>query len=381
MRVFALLYFLSLGVLYVFAAPILLLLAFKQKYKESIPKRFFLKNNPKPDSGDVWIHACSYGEVKSLKPLLKELENKKILITAITQTGYKEALALGYEARYLPFEIFLPWWAPRYKTLVVTEAELWFGLFYTLKNRGTKIVLINSRISDRSYKGYRRFRWLYKRIFALTDVIFAQQEKDKERLESLGAKNIRVSGNIKLLHTPKITKHLEKPESLVLTAASTHEGEEMLILDAFLGLGEGKLIIVPRHPERFLEVRKIIEEKIADTTLSFGLFSNVGHFNSDITLVDAMGELINIYAISDIVVLGGAFAKVGGHNPIEPAYFGCRIISGLNIFNQFALFEKVENYILCDANELKNTIKRAADSPPSFIKGSLDINEITKEIL
>ncbi|MEA1913763.1 MAG: 3-deoxy-D-manno-octulosonic acid transferase, partial [Campylobacterota bacterium] len=187
------------------------------------------------------------------------------------------------------------------------------------------------------------------------DQVFAQSEVDKNRLEQLGASNVEVIGNIKLANLPKVTKSLGKQKELLITAASTHENEEQLILDAH-ERSHGKLIIVPRHPERFEKVDQLIREVARMKCLSYHRYSQKEDFSSDIILVDCMGELNNIYAISDVVILGGAFENIGGHNPVEPAFFGVKLISGKKIFNQKALFDCVNDFVLIDNNELKQTL-------------------------
>jgi len=252
-------------------------------------------------------------------------------------------------------------------------------LFLCAKSKGTKTFLINARISDKSYASYKRFSFFYKKIFKHIDKVFAQSELDKERLEELGAANVEVIGNIKLAQLPKVKNNFVKPDACVITAGSTHEKEEELILNSY-DRKYGKLVIVPRHPERFEKVAKLIEEYSKKNSLTFHRFSQKEDFTSDIILVDKLGELNNIYAISDIVILGGAFANVGGHNPVEPAYFGCKLISGKRIFNQKSLFECVKNYKLIEDNELKEALENAQDLEKSSLVQEGDIQPIIKEL-
>jgi len=311
------------------------------------------------------------------EPLVEKLDETNISV--ITNTGFEEASSLTSNVRYLPFEIFLPFWIKKQKALVVMEAELWYFLFLFAKRKGAKTYLINARISDKSYSSYKKFSFFYKRVFANIDKIFAQTKEDKERLLELGAKDVKVIGNIKLAQLPKVTRSFEKPSDTLITAGSTHEKEEELILNSY-DREYGKLVIVPRHPERFEKVAKLIEEFTQKNSLTFHRFSQKEDFTSDIILVDKLGELNNIYAISDIVILGGAFANVGGHNPVEPAYFGCKLISGKRIFNQKSLFECVKNYKLIDDNELKEALENAQDLENSSLVQEGDIQPIIKEL-
>ena len=169
-------------------------------------------------------------------------------------------------------------------------------------------------------------------------------------LKQLGAKNIIVSGNIKSVVEYKITKHYQKPKEELIVAGSTHKGEEELILNSFKNIKNAKLLIVPRHPERFKEVDKIIEKFAIQNNFSYGKIEN--GFKNDIILVDKIGELLNLYSVADKVVLGGSFVdNVGGHNPLEVAYFKKPLISGKYIFNQKALFEMVENSFIIENSE------------------------------
>lgn len=244
--------------LYVIALPLLIYLSWKQKYRYSIPARFFLfKNKPFDKKDGIWFHVCSLGESKALEPLLKQLDNDEIKISTITQTGYTQASKYGVEVRYLPYEIFLPFWIKKEKLLVVLEAEFWYMLFIVAFSKGTKIILLNARISDKSVEKYMKMGWFYRKFLDRVDTVYAQSEKDKNRFLALGAKNVQVVGNIKLACEIKLTKQYQKPLNEVIVAGSTHEGEEEAILKAFVAYKKTKqttLVIVPRHPERFENV-------------------------------------------------------------------------------------------------------------------------------
>ncbi len=369
---FASLYYLTAFFLWLVFIPYLLYKATQKKYKDSVPARFFLKNNPPFKKEFIHFHSCSLGEVRALKPIIESL-NQEVNITTTTNTGFEEAQKLSSEARFLPYEIFLPFWYKKQKTLVVLEAELWFMLFFVAKKKGVKTILLNARISDNSYKNYKRFNFFYKKIFQNIDFVFAQTDKDRQRLKELGAKNIEVTGNIKVYQTIKKTKDYQKPQKPVLTLASTHEGEEIKLLKAIKDIQNYHIIIVPRHPERFDKVSQDLEKN----GFVHERFSKTKNFDSDITLVDAMGELINIYSISDTVLLGGSFVdNIGGHNPLEPAYFGCKIVSGHYYFNQKALYEVVQNIEICkDIKDINNSISKAK---PTFYEKELNFEPILK---
>ena len=378
MSLFSLVYFVVSLLLYILVIPFILFKSKNEKYKDALPARFFLKNNSSFKDSKVWFHVCSFGETKAIKPIIDAL-NDEVNISVITNTGFEEAKKLSKSVRYLPYELLLPFWINQQKILLVMEAELWYMLFLFAKIKKTKTVLINARISDRSYKSYKRFSWFYKKIFNNIDKVFAQSEIDKKILEELGAKNIEVIGNIKLATLPEIANKFTKPNEFVITAGSTHENEEELILNSY-EKEFGKLIIVPRHPERFEKVNQLILNFIKDKNMSYHRFSLKNDFSSDIILVDVMGELNNIYEISDAVILGGAFEKIGGHNPVEPAFFKCRVISGEHYFNQKALFDCIENYKIVKNSQLKDIMKEIKNLKPASLKGKGTIEPIVREI-
>ena len=368
-------YYLFAFLIYLVSLPFLIFLSFKKKYRLSIPARFFLYKNPPFSKKRYWFHACSFGEVRALKLVIEEFD--EVNLSVITQTGFDEAKKYEKaEVRFLPYEIFLPFWVRPCEKLVVMEAELWYMLFYTAKRKCSKTVLLNARMSDRSYPRYLKFRWFYKRLFQNVDLVLAQSEKDKERFLALGAKNVKIVGNIKTAGEFKVTKQYKKKKPLI-TVASTHEREEEIILNS-LDLNY-QIVVAPRHPERFKEVEEFLREFANRHNLTFKKLSETGEeLEGDIILVDKLGELVNFYAISDVVILGGSFVdNVGGHNPVEIAYFNKPIISGSHYFNQHALYNEVEGIKICKPEEIKEALK---DLKPTKLKNRVDIKKIASLI-
>ena len=385
-RLFFILYSIVITLIYIIALPFLFLLSKREsKYRVSIPARFFLKNNNPFKKDGVWFHSCSFGEARAIYPILDSLPKELLRLSTTTQTGY-EAISQksSNQSRYLPFEPLLFSWLRPQKILVVMEAEFWYLLFALAKKRGAKTLLINARMSDRSFPKYQRISWLYKMIFVHIDEVYAQSQIDKERLKLLGAKNIQVIGNIKLANIPKATKSLSKPKAMLICAGSTHEGEEELILEAFAELKEqerdARLVIVPRHPERFKLVSSMVEEFAKKHHYSWHNYSDNEAFNSDIVVADVLGELVNIYAISDIVILGGAFAPIGGHNAAEAAQFGCKIISGEYYFNQRDIFSMIEGIAIVTESNLARRLQQHGQLIPTKIVQRTDIEPILKSI-
>ncbi|ADR33160.1 Three-deoxy-D-manno-octulosonic-acid transferase domain-containing protein [Sulfuricurvum kujiense DSM 16994] len=376
--VFDLIYTLVAAFFYVAALPLLILFSFKKKYRDSIPARFFGIKNPPFQPHDIWFHVCSFGEAKAIAPVLEKLKDKKIAISVITHTGYEAASKYAAQVRYLPYELWLWFWIERPKTVVVLEAEFWYLLFRLASRRGARVIALNARISDRSFSKYYRMRWFYRILLSQCDRVFCQSSEDMVRFIALGARNVEVVGNIKLAQKIESNKHYPKPNGLLIVAASTHEGEEEGIIRGFMAYREhnpsAKLLVVPRHPERFAKVGELIAKTAPKMTLS--RWSESQMITEDITLIDTMGDLNNLYAISDVVVLGGAYAPIGGHNPLEPATFGCRIISGMEIFHQRELFKYVSHVQFTSVEGIAEALKNAETMPPSQINGSVDLKKV-----
>lgn len=363
---------------YVVALPPLILFSFKKKYRDSIPSRFFGIKNPPFQPHDIWFHVCSLGEAKAIAPILERLRDKRIAISVITHTGYEAASKYVAQVRYLPYELWLWFWVERPKTVVILEAEFWYLLFRLARTRGGRVIALNARISDRSFPKYYRMRWFYRILLSQCDRIFCQSSEDMVRFIALGARNVEVIGNIKLAQKIEATIQYPKPSGTLIVAASTHEGEEEGILRGFISYREhnpsARLLVVPRHPERFAKVGELIARTAPQ--MSFGRWSQSKTLDKDITLIDAMGELNNLYAISDIAILGGAFAPIGGHNPLEPATFGCKIISGEQMFLQRELFKYVSHVQFTSLEGIAEALKNAETLPPSQIEGSVDLERV-----
>jgi len=230
-----------------------------------------------------------------------------------------------------------------------------------------------------------QFAWFYKKLLWHVEMIYAQSEADKNRFLALGAKHVEVIGNIKLAGEIVKTKSYEKPERECIVAGSTHAGEEESILKAFVEYkkqGDSILIVVPRHPERFESVYALMQEYAKRNALTLSKFSEGAELKSDLVLVDVMGELNNIYAISDIAILGGAFKEdVGGHNPLEPAYFGCKIITGKHFFHQKELFKYVHHVQYVEPDEIHKALMACGSLPPSMVEEKIDLQPVIEKIL
>ena len=367
--------------LLVLCSPILLLASFKHKFKthgkNSLLARFFLYKNPPLKYANFHFHACSLGEVSSIENIVKSLLSLgfSVRITTATATGYEKALKICENSSFLPFECFLPFWLEKCDTLVVFEAELWLNLFKYAKKQGARTILLNARVSKHSFGRYKAFGTYYNALFSYVDLVLAQSMGDDERLKALGARNSRILGNIKSINEPKITREFSRNYEHIIVLASSHEGEEKGILESLKLRENEQLIIVPRHPQRFDEVAKIAQNWSKSSDFSFARFSTDESLKSQVVLIDKIGELINIYAIADVVVLCGSFFdKIGGHNPFEPAFFEKGIISGAFFHNQRALYPCVEGIKI--AKNFAQVEELAHEKFSSKIINKCDFDEI-----
>jgi 3-deoxy-D-manno-octulosonic-acid transferase len=320
------------------------------KYLHTIWQR--LGNIPqRSDRQSIWIHAVSVGEFLACKTLISRIQRAfpevPVFVSTTTVTGQKLAKQLLPDSSfYFP----LDWaWAVRKilkrirpMMILVLETEIWPNFLWTTKREAVPAILINGRLSDRSMTRYS----YVKKILPKFTESWMQTPKDAERMKSLNADSVFVMGNLKYDVQPAIasdefveTLSRWKKESLLWIAGSTMDGEEEMILAAFQKLkGELplKLLIAPRHPERFSDVESLILKK----GLTCNRRSNTQFAQADILLLDTIGELAAAYRYADIVLIGGTLLKGGGgHNPIEPAYYGKPILAGPNFMNFRSVFE------------------------------------------
>ncbi len=308
----------------------------------------------RPSTHDVWIHAVSVGECLSALPVIRSLESARpglrIALSTVTDTGY--GIASGRLAGHTVF--YMPWDIPgllrrtfrsiRPKVLVIMETEIWPGLMAVAAKEGVPVLLVNGRISDRSFRRYLKIRFIMNRVLKRFSVLGMQSETDRERIVAMGAPEDRALnlGNIKYdLAQPSVKglEWMDRISSPLLVAGSTHEGEEKGIVEMYRSLvsrGEDlRLLIVPRHPERFDAVERTITEAgfqvIRRSSIPDSQGPNPGA--RQILLVDRMGELADIYGRSDIVFLGGSLVPVGGHNILEAALWRKPVLVGPHMEN------------------------------------------------
>ena len=332
-------------------------------YRQRWLERFGFYNSPIIPNG-IWFHAVSVGEAEAVFPLIKSLKAKlmgtPILVTTTTPTGsarVKAVLGESVQHVYLPYDTpgsvsrFMAAFNPT--LAVIVETELWPNLFNYCGRRNIPLYVVNARISERSVRGYGKLPSLIQPLLNNIKLIAAQTSADAQRFAAIGAKpeQLEVAGNIKFdLDIPEPVfvqgRQLKKSafhDRYVWIAASTHKGEEQIILDAYKALKSKLpqllLVIVPRHPERFAEVNTLC----ADNGLQIVTrTSNLPcHSKTDVYLGDTMGELKMLYAASDAAFVGGSLVPVGGHNILEASAVGLPVLFGPYMANFKEIAEKV----------------------------------------
>ncbi len=296
----------------------------------------------------IWFHAASVGEVIASQRLLEGIgerwPHKKLLISAFTPTGKDTAIAKtkADEVIFLPLD--LPWVVNRVlkkinpSVLILMETELWPNMISRAGNMGIPVVVVNGRISDRSYGKYWFISPLLRKVFDHIYRFLMQSDADAQRIIALGAdpSKVSITGNIKfdLKAVYRDLPFMDKWGGPLLIAGSTHKGEDAPILNIYKELKDKypalKLILAPRHLERVREVEEILEEK----GLGYVRRSQVkDHIGYSILLLDTLGELVSFYKYGDIVFVGGSLVPVGGHNLLEPALYGKPVLFGPHIEN------------------------------------------------
>ncbi|MGR5254420.1 lipid IV(A) 3-deoxy-D-manno-octulosonic acid transferase [Vibrio astriarenae] len=304
----------------------------------------------------IWIHAVSVGEVLASKKLIADLARsypeKTVLVTTTTSTGAEQVKQLGEGVvhQYMPIDFS---WCVRHfikrvkpEVFVIVETELWPNTIHTVSKAKVPIVLVNGRLSEKSLNNYQKIRPLIHALLTRIDLILTVSERDRERFEKLSScpDKIISTGNLKYdVTVPEQAKqqgaelrNFFGKNRKILVAASTHQGEDEIALNAFIqakrNLPELLLIIVPRHPERFDDVADLIRDK----QLTFSRRSGEARQQYiDVYLADTMGEMFTFLSAADLVLMGGSFVgdKVGGHNYIEPVAVSKPCLTGPSYYN------------------------------------------------
>lgn len=340
----------------------------------------------------LWLHAVSVGEVNLCTHLIKALEprvpNAKMVVSTTTTTGMgelKKRLPTHVSKIYYPIDRYN--YVARAQAVVhpvaiiLVEAEIWPNFIWRAQSQRTPLFLVNARISDRSYRGYKRFGFLFRPLFAAFTGVGAQTEADAQRLRVLGCRPeaVRVTGSVKFdaargteqrkLDVPALLAQAgAKPDAPILVCGSTHDGEEAILGDIFLRLRKQFpnlfLVIVPRHAERTREVERDLKARGIKYILRSHLRPDAEKSPSvaDCLVVNTTGELKSFYEHATVVFVGKSLTAQGGQNPIEPCALGKATVFGPNMQN----FADVVSLFLAeqavaqvkDAAELEQTLQR-----------------------
>ncbi len=307
----------------------------------------------------IWVHAVSVGEVLAASRLIAELEAALgvgwvVVVSTTTKTGQalaKERFGAG-RVFYMPLDFVFAvrpvMKALKPAALVLIESEMWPRILHEFRRAGAPVIVVNARVSDRSFGRSMKVRWLWSRVLRRSTLWLAQSEEDARRLVEMGASPdaVKVGGNLKYdVRAPKVSAVAERIREAaagrpMVVAGSTVAAlnkdsfsEEELVIKAWEGRVREEfgalLVIAPRHPERFAEVEAAVRE------FNFAKASDWGAVKGrlDVVLLDTIGDLAAVYGVADVAFVGGSLIKRGGHNPLEPAQFGVPVVVGPSFEN------------------------------------------------
>lgn len=340
---------------------------------------------PRPQGRLAWVHAASVGETNSVLPLVERMTEAGIAVvfTSVTVTSAGIAatrLPRGAFHQFAPIDAppligrFLDYWRPDFA--LFTESELWPTTIFRLAASGVPQILVNARLSERSFRGWQRFSGLARSIIGRIPLCLAQSAQDAERYRALGAPKVFVTGNLKFdspvpdVDADRLADFRKAiAERPVWVAASTHDGEEVIVAEVHRRLRNRfpnlLSIIVPRHPARGDTIRAdLAETGFAAAQRSRG--EMIGG-KIEIYVADTMGELGLFYRVAPIAFLGGSLVPHGGQNPIEPIRLGCAVLHGPHVHNFSDIFAAIDDAAptsaISDASNLVDALSACLDDP------------------
>tara|TARA_B100000787_G_scaffold120698_1_gene90668 strand:+ start:1196 stop:2371 length:1176 start_codon:yes stop_codon:yes gene_type:complete len=352
----------------------------------------------------IWFHGASVGEILSVIPLIEKLEKnkkiKQILITSNTLSSSKILTDLKLKKtihQFFPIDTnyhtkkFLNYWKP--SIAVFIDSEIWPNMIANIKIKSIPLVLINARITDKSFKRWKIFASSAKKIFQEFDICLSSSQKSKKYLQSLGAKKIKFIGNLKFTESERSTDVLDNSirkfflSKKIWCASSTHGIEETVCANVHkkLKIKYKNLltIIIPRHIHR---TKEIIDE-IQKLDLNFHVHDSKKKIDKkiDIYLVNSFGQTKSFFKICKTVFLGGSIVKHGGQNPLEAARYGCKILHGPNVWNFDEIYSllkknKVSTKIT-NSNQLTYEVKKMLDNKHKYKNLEFKIKNIGNKIL
>ena len=327
---------------------------------ERIDERRGIPTAGRPAGSLIWIHGASVGEVLAAAELIERLRalGIRILLTSGTVTAaamVERRFPDDVIHQYVPFdaprfvETFLKYWEPGLAIFI--ESDLWPNLIIATSERRIPMVLINGRMSPRSFPRWMRFRSTIATLLECFDLCLAQSDLDAERFAALGSPNVMTSGNLKLdvAAPPANARKLERLKAvtqrrMIFVAASTHPGEEEIVLDAYRRLA-GHFpallgIIVPRHPKRGLAIARMLAA--AGVQVALRSQDQMPSGSTEIYVADTMGELGLFYRLAPVAFMGGSLVEHGGQNPIEAIKLGAAVLHGPHVFNFAEIYRTLD---------------------------------------
>ncbi|MGQ3361167.1 MAG: 3-deoxy-D-manno-octulosonic acid transferase [Phreatobacter sp.] len=323
---------------------------------ERVQERRGFATEDRPSGRLIWLHGASVGELLSIIPLVERLQARDVtvLVTTVTRTAAALAarrLPAGAIHQFMPWDVpafierFLNHWRP--DLAIFAESELWPNLILRTTARGTPLIQVNGRMSERSFRGWQRVPRSIKALFSRFELCLMQTVDDARRVEALGAPRVSTTGNLKF-DVPAPEAEPEAAMALagaigrrpVFLAASTHEGEDEIVLEAHRmmapRLSNLLTIIAPRHPERGDAIAALAEAAgLQACQRSRGELPKTRHA---VYVADTLGEMGLFYRAAPVAFLGGSLIRHGGQNPIEPGKLGAAILHGPNVFNFAAVY-------------------------------------------
>ena len=359
-------------------------------YLRNLKNRLGLLSIPKKSGLEsVWFHSVSLGEVISSSDLVKMLsKDHHVILTTTTGTGFKKANQIFLDNKrvdiaYAPWDfyffVFLFLHKVKPKAAIFFETEIWPNSVHLCKVMKVPSIVSNGRLSKKSFNNYMRLSMFSKKVFSNLDLVMSQGDEDKNHFFRLGCKNIHVTGSVKFDQGSDFSKSkplgfkkfLENPYFL---AASTHEGEDKIILESFNLIKKDfplvKLVVVPRHPERAKKVKSLFLNMGSDS-----IYENEVEISSDILIVQSIGILPSLYADAQLAFVGGSLVNRGGHNVIEPAIAQCPFILGENYFNFKNIVESFIN------NNATHIVRTPSDIFKLFYRTYKDQDNFRKDMI
>jgi len=365
------------------------------KYREGYAAKFLGRVPRRPGSAPcIWFHAVSVGEVNVLQTLLDRVRDEfpqfECVVSTTTKTGFDLARRkyAAHTVFYCPLDFS---WAVRTalrrirpQVLVLAELELWPNLIGIARREGVRVAIVNGRLSENSWRGYRRLRPLVGRLLRQLDLVAAQSDEYAGRFRDLGAfqESVHVTGSLKFdgAQTDRANRTTQKlgalvglPEdAIVFLAGSTQEPEEALAIQTFHHLAAThprlRLILVPRHPERWGDVARLLDSSGLEWQRRSRLERDGAHPQARVLLVDTVGELGGWWGIARIAFVGGSLGRRGGQNMIEPAAYGAAVSFGPNTRNfrevVSLLVQNQAAVVVQDGAELTAFVRRCLAQPP-----------------